>query len=54
MIAANDKLKQDKELYLHADQSLPYGVVVKVMAAAKAGGADSLAIVTDPATATAP
>jgi biopolymer transport protein TolR len=49
MLAANDKLRADKELFLHADQSLPYGVVVKVMAAAKAGGADSLAMVTDPA-----
>jgi biopolymer transport protein TolR len=48
MLAANEKLKHDKELYLHADQSLSYGVVVKVMAAAKAGGADNLAMVTDP------
>src|SRR5688572_25778602 len=30
LLAANDKLKLDKELYLHADQQLPYGVVVKV------------------------
>ena len=48
LLSANEKLKIDKELYLHADQELPYGVVVKVMAAAKAGGADSLAMVTDP------
>jgi biopolymer transport protein TolR len=48
LLSANDKLKTDKELYLHADQSLPYGLVVKVMAAAKAGGAETLAMVTDP------
>jgi biopolymer transport protein TolR len=54
MIAANAKIKADKELYLHADQSLPYGTVVKVMAAAKAGGADSLAMVTDPESVGAP
>ncbi|MBM4279207.1 MAG: ExbD/TolR family protein [Deltaproteobacteria bacterium] len=54
MLSANEKLKQDKELYLHADQTLPYGVVVKVMAAAKAGGADNLAMVTDPVSTEAP
>ncbi len=48
LLSANEKLRIDKELYLHADQALPYGVVVKVMAAAKAGGAESLAMVTDP------
>jgi biopolymer transport protein TolR len=50
ILSHNEKLKQDKELYLHADQSLPYGLVVKVMAAAKAGGAETLAMVTDPET----
>ncbi len=48
LLSANEKLKRDKELYLHADQTLPYGLVVKVMAAAKAGGAETLAMVTDP------
>jgi biopolymer transport protein TolR len=48
LLSTNEKLKVDKELYLHADQTLPYGLVVKVMAAAKAGGAESLAMVTDP------
>jgi biopolymer transport protein TolR len=50
LLSSNEKLKRDKELYLHADQSLPYGLVVKVMAAAKAGGAETLAMVTDPET----
>jgi biopolymer transport protein TolR len=48
LLSTNEKLKVDKELYLHADQSLPYGLVVKVMAAAKEGGAETLAMVTDP------
>jgi biopolymer transport protein TolR len=48
LLSNNEKLRIDKELYLHADQTLPYGLVVKVMAAAKAGGAESLAMVTDP------
>jgi biopolymer transport protein TolR len=50
LLMHNEKLKLDKELYLHADQTLPYGIVVGVMAAAKAGGAESLAMVTDPVT----
>jgi biopolymer transport protein TolR len=48
LLSTNEKLKIDRELYLHADQSLPYGLVVKVMAAAKAGGAETLGMVTDP------
>ena len=54
LLSTNEKLKLDKELYFHADQELPYGLVVKVMAAAKAGGADSIAMVTDPVTAEVP
>ena len=54
LLSSNEKLKLDKELYLHADQELPYGLVVRVMAAAKAGGAESLAMVTDPVTTEAP
>ena len=47
-LQTNEKVKAEHELYLHADQALPYGFVVKVMAAAKTGGADKLAMVTDP------
>jgi biopolymer transport protein TolR len=54
LLSTNEKLKLDKELYFHADQELPYGLVVKVMAAAKAGGADSIAMVTDPVTTEVP
>jgi biopolymer transport protein TolR len=48
MLKANQKLKIDKEIYLHADTSLPYGDVVKVMAAISLGGAAKLGIITDP------
>jgi biopolymer transport protein TolR len=47
-LKANEKLKVDKEIYLHADQSLVYGDVVKVMAALKLAGADKLGMITDP------
>ncbi|MCP4501779.1 MAG: protein TolR [Deltaproteobacteria bacterium] len=53
LLGNNAKLQQDKEIYLHADHRLDYGTVVAVMAAAKAGGAETLGMVTDP-TATAP
>ena len=48
VLSNNARLQAEKELYLHADQSIPYGVVVRVMAAAKRGGAESLAMITDP------
>ncbi len=44
----NAKLNADKELYLHADTSLVYGDVVKVMAAVKQAGVNKLGMVTDP------
>ncbi|HEX2568147.1 MAG TPA: ExbD/TolR family protein [Polyangia bacterium] len=47
-LQTNEKVRAEHELYLHADQGLPYGFVVKVMAAAKSGGADKLGMVTDP------
>ena len=46
-LKANSKVQQDKELYLHADKHLEYGVVVQVMAAMKNAGIDRLGMVTD-------
>ena len=45
---ANAKLQADHEAYLHADQSLPYGEIVKIMAAMQLGGAEKLGLITDP------
>jgi len=47
-LKSNAKLNADKELYLHADKNLPYGEVVRVMAAVKQAGVDKLGMVTDP------
>ena len=47
-LKANEKLKVDKEIYLHADQNLPYRDVVTVMAIMKLAGAETLGMVTDP------
>ena len=48
LLTANKKLKTDKEVYLHADRNLPYGVVVDVMDMLKDAGVTNLGMVTDP------
>jgi biopolymer transport protein TolR len=47
-LTANEKIKMDREVYLHADKNLVYGDVVKLMAALKIAGADKLGMITDP------
>jgi biopolymer transport protein TolR len=47
-LVSNVKVKKDKEVYLHADRSLPYGFVVDIMAIMKEAGVQSLGMVTDP------
>jgi biopolymer transport protein TolR len=47
-LRANAKLQADREAYLHADKALPYGDVVKVMAAIKLAGGDKMGLITDP------
>lgn len=42
----NEKLKKDREIFLEADKDLPYGFVARVMAIAKAGGAEKIGMVT--------
>ena len=47
-LRANAKLQADREAYLHADKALPYGDVVKIMAAIKLAGGDKMGLITDP------
>src|ERR1700674_5583853 len=47
-LSSNARIQKDKELYLHADRSLPYGQVVEVMAVARRAGVESLGMITDP------
>ena len=47
-LRTNAKAQADKEIFLHADKSLPYGVVVEVMAAAQRAGIGNLGMITDP------
>jgi biopolymer transport protein TolR len=41
--------REDRDVYLRADTDVPYGAVVKVMAAIKAAGVTKLGMVTVPA-----
>ena len=46
-LATNARIQKDKELYLHADRSLPYGQVVEIMAVARRAGVESLGMITE-------
>ncbi|HMI89996.1 MAG TPA: biopolymer transporter ExbD, partial [Polyangiales bacterium] len=47
-LTSNERLQREKELYLEADETVPYGFVAKVMALARRGGIDKVGLVTDP------
>lgn len=47
-LTTNARLQQERELYLQADETVPYGFVAKVMALIRKGGIDKLGLVTDP------
>jgi biopolymer transport protein TolR len=47
-LKTNARLQEDRELYVQADENVKYGVVLRVMAAARAAGVEKLGMVTDP------
>jgi biopolymer transport protein TolR len=47
-LSKNARIQKDKELYLHADRSLNYGLVVEIMATARRAGVESLGMITEP------
>jgi biopolymer transport protein TolR len=47
-LSANARVQKDKELYLHADRTLPYGQIVEVMATARRAGVEALGMITEP------
>ena len=49
-LKTNAKLQTDREIYLRADRTLPYGLVVKIMALAKLAGIDKVGMITDSST----
>jgi biopolymer transport protein TolR len=44
----NSRLQEEKELYVQADEHANYGVVLRVMAAARSAGVEKLGMITDP------
>ena len=49
-LSANQRVQTEKELYIEADETLPYGVVVTAMAVAKQAGVVKVMMLTDPST----
>lgn len=47
-LTTNARLQRERELYLQADENVPYGFVAKVMALVRQGGIEKLGMVTDP------
>jgi biopolymer transport protein TolR len=47
-LKANARVARDRELYLMADRSLPYGFVVEVMATVQRAGVTNLGMITNP------
>jgi biopolymer transport protein TolR len=47
-LLSNERMQREKELYVQADETVPYGFVVKVIAIVKKAGIQKLGLVTDP------
>jgi len=47
-LRTNRRLQESKELFVHGDRALPYGVVLEVMATAREAGVESVGMITDP------
>jgi len=47
-LSTNERLQLDKEIYIQADEKVPYGFVAKVMAIVRKAGIEKLGLVTDP------
>ena len=48
VLLTNERIKTEKEVYLKADEALPYGVVVKIMGILRVAGVINLNMVTNP------
>lgn len=47
-LSHNERLRTDREVYIQADETVPYGMVAKVMALVRRSGVEKMGIVTDP------
>lgn len=48
-LRTNARLQEDDELYIQADENVPYGFVVQVFALVREAGVETVGLVTDPA-----
>jgi biopolymer transport protein TolR len=48
VLRTNERLQREREVYLQADRTIPYGFVVHVMAILREAGVDQIGMVTDP------
>ncbi len=47
-LKTNARLQEEKEVYVQADENVKYGVVLRVMSAARSAGVEKLGMITDP------
>ena len=47
-LTANEQVQEDGEVFVQADENVPYGYVVRVFAAIRRAGVEKLGLVTDP------
>ncbi len=47
-LTTNARLQREREIYLQADETVPYGFVARVMALIRKGGIEKVGLVTDP------
>ena len=47
-LTTNARLQREREIYLQADETVPYGFVARVMALLRKGGIEKVGLVTDP------
>ncbi|MGF1466924.1 MAG: ExbD/TolR family protein [Sandaracinaceae bacterium] len=48
-LLANRRLQEENEIYVQADEAVPYGAVVRVLAIVRQAGVTGLGLITDPA-----
>lgn len=47
-LKTNERIKKEKEIFLHASKDISYGYVVRIMAILKKAGVNSISLVTEP------
>ena len=47
-LLSNERMQREKELYVQADETVPYGFVARIMALVRKGGIEKMGLVTDP------